>query len=156
MTTQWTTGWCYIKANFKNQITQVLKSFYFKKTVARISILSKLCYFQYKLKQKVKESRFAQLSSENERTLFTCIDNICLFFSSKISEYLDISFLLLDVRKNPRAMAKLFKEAGRVKNVLSANNQIFAQVENVMDDIDFKIEVTRLEFETMNQGYFDR
>ena len=77
-------------------------------------------------------------------------------FSSKISEYLDISFLLLDVRKNPRAMAKLFKEAGRVKNVLSANNQIFAQVENVMDDIDFKIEVTRLEFETMNQGYFDR
>merc|ERR1712051_246582 len=61
-----------------------------------------------------------------------------------------------DVRKNPRAMAKLFKEAGRVKNVLSANNQIFAQVENVMDDIDFKIEVTRLEFETMNQGYFDR
>ena len=78
-----------------------------------------------------------------------------LFFS-KISEYLDISFLLLDVRKNPRAMAKLFKEAGRVKNVLSANNQIFAQVENVMDDIDFKIEVTRLEFETMNQGYFDR
>ena len=53
-------------------------------------------------------------------------------------------------------MAKLFKEAGRVKNVLSANNQIFAQVENVMDDIDFKIEVTRLEFETMNQGYFDR
>ena len=78
-----------------------------------------------------------------------------LFFS-KISEYLDISFLLSDVRKNPRAMAKLFKEAGRVKNVLSANNQIFAQVENVMDDIDFKIEVTRLEFETMNQGYFDR
>ena len=77
-------------------------------------------------------------------------------FLSKISEYLDISFLLLDVRKNPRAMAKLFKEAGRVKNVLSANNQIFAQVENVMDDIDFKIEVTRLEFETMNQGYFDR
>jgi hypoxia up-regulated 1 len=53
-------------------------------------------------------------------------------------------------------MAKLFKEAGRVKNVLSANNQIYAQVENVMDDIDFKIEVTRLEFETMNQGYFDR
>jgi len=61
-----------------------------------------------------------------------------------------------DVRKNPRAMAKLFKEAGRVKNVLSANNQIFAQVENVMDDIDFKIEITRDDFLAMNQGYFDR
>ena len=53
-------------------------------------------------------------------------------------------------------MAKLFKEAGRVKNVLSANNQIFAQVENVMDDIDFKIEITRDDFQAMNQGYFDR
>ena len=78
------------------------------------------------------------------------------FSLQKLVNYLGISFLLLDVRKNPRAMAKLFKEAGRVKNVLSANNQIYAQVENVMDDIDFKIEVTRLEFETMNQGYFDR
>ena len=53
-------------------------------------------------------------------------------------------------------MAKLFKEAGRVKNILSANNQIYAQVENVMDDIDFKIEVTRDDFLSMNQGYFDR
>lgn len=33
-----------------------------------------------------------------------------------------------DVFKNPRALAKLFKEAGRVKNVLSANNDHFAQV----------------------------
>lgn len=33
-----------------------------------------------------------------------------------------------DVFKNHRAMAKLFKEAGRVKNVLSANADHFAQV----------------------------
>lgn len=33
-----------------------------------------------------------------------------------------------DVKKNPRAMGKLFKEAGRVKDVLSANSQIYAQV----------------------------
>jgi len=33
-----------------------------------------------------------------------------------------------DVFKNPRAMAKLFKEAGRLKNVLSANADHFAQV----------------------------
>ena len=53
-------------------------------------------------------------------------------------------------------MAKLFKEAGRVKNVLSANNQIFAQIENVMDDIDFKMEVTRDQFLEMNSDYFSR
>ena len=33
-----------------------------------------------------------------------------------------------DVTKNPRAMAKLFKEVGRVKRVLSANSEHFAQV----------------------------
>ena len=33
-----------------------------------------------------------------------------------------------DVTKVPRAMGKLFKEAARVKTVLSANQQIYAQV----------------------------
>ena len=33
-----------------------------------------------------------------------------------------------DVFKNPRALAKLFKEAGRVKNILSANADHYAQV----------------------------
>lgn len=33
-----------------------------------------------------------------------------------------------DVTKNTRSMAKLFKEAGRLKNVLSANTEHFAQV----------------------------
>lgn len=33
-----------------------------------------------------------------------------------------------DVTKNARSMAKLFKEAGRLKNVLSANTEHFAQV----------------------------
>ena len=33
-----------------------------------------------------------------------------------------------DVFKNPRALAKLFKEAGRLKTVLSANPDHFAQV----------------------------
>ena len=35
-----------------------------------------------------------------------------------------------DVFKNPRSMGKLFKEAGRVKQVLSANSEHFAQVRN--------------------------
>lgn len=33
-----------------------------------------------------------------------------------------------DVFKNARSMAKLFKEAGRLKNILSANSDHFAQV----------------------------
>jgi hypoxia up-regulated 1 len=36
-----------------------------------------------------------------------------------------------DVFKNPRALAKLFKEAGRLKNILSANNEFFAQVKSI-------------------------
>jgi len=48
-----------------------------------------------------------------------------------------------DVRSVPRAMGKLLKEAERVKLILSANNDCFAQVENVMEDIDFKVKVPR-------------
>merc|ERR1719419_642762 len=48
-----------------------------------------------------------------------------------------------DVRSVPRAMGKLLKEAERVKLILSANVDCFAQIENVMEDIDFKVQVTR-------------
>lgn len=61
-----------------------------------------------------------------------------------------------DVFENPRAVAKLFKEAGRLKNVLSANNEHFAQIEGLIDEIDFKLLVTRAEFEALNEDLFDR
>merc|ERR1712203_498546 len=48
-----------------------------------------------------------------------------------------------DVRTVQRAMGKLLKEAERVKLILSANTDCFAQVENVMEDIDFKEPVSR-------------
>jgi len=48
-----------------------------------------------------------------------------------------------DVTTVPRAMGKLLKEAERVKLVLSANTECYAQVENVMEDIDFKVGVSR-------------
>ena len=52
----------------------VLKSIHYKKTVARILFLSKLCYvlsIQFKTKSTtiLKETRFVQLSSYNEQTL---------------------------------------------------------------------------------------
>lgn len=57
-----------------------------------------------------------------------------------------------DVFQNARAMAKLFKEAGRVKNVLSANVDHYAQVENLMDEQDFRHQVLRRY--TNKEGYF--
>lgn len=54
-----------------------------------------------------------------------------------------------EISQNKRAMAKLLKEAGRLKKVLSANNEHKAQVENVMNDIDLKAIVTREQFETI-------
>ncbi len=53
----------------------------------------------------------------------------------KLRDYLANEFNSLkktktDVRTIPRSMAKLFNEAGKVKNVLSANAAIYAQVSN--------------------------
>uniref|UniRef100_A0A671V9M5 Hypoxia up-regulated protein 1 n=1 Tax=Sparus aurata TaxID=8175 RepID=A0A671V9M5_SPAAU len=61
-----------------------------------------------------------------------------------------------DVRENHRAMAKLLKEAQRLKTVLSANMEFMAQVEGLMDDIDFKAKVTRTEFEELCADLFQR
>ncbi|KAL1131874.1 hypothetical protein AAG570_011485 [Ranatra chinensis] len=61
-----------------------------------------------------------------------------------------------DVFKNPRALAKLFKEAGRLKNVLSANLDHYAQVEGLLDEIDFKLQITRGEFESLCSDLFER
>ncbi|XP_049634115.1 hypoxia up-regulated protein 1 isoform X3 [Suncus etruscus] len=61
-----------------------------------------------------------------------------------------------DVRENPRAMAKLLREANRVKTVLSANADHMAQIEGLMDDVDFKAKVTRTEFEELCADLFER
>lgn len=54
-----------------------------------------------------------------------------------------------DVFTNARAMAKLFKEAGRVKNVLSANTDHYAQIEGLLDEQDFRMQVTRDKLEEL-------
>lgn len=61
-----------------------------------------------------------------------------------------------DVFTNNRAMAKLFKEAGRVKNVLSANANHYAQIEGLIDEKDFKFQVTREKFEELCKDLFER
>ncbi|XP_017772169.1 PREDICTED: hypoxia up-regulated protein 1 [Nicrophorus vespilloides] len=61
-----------------------------------------------------------------------------------------------DVFDNHRSMAKLFKEAGRVKNILSANPDHYAQIEGLLDDEDFRVQVTREDFEDLAGDFFDR
>ncbi|OCH90865.1 actin-like ATPase domain-containing protein [Obba rivulosa] len=52
-----------------------------------------------------------------------------------------------DLLGDKRAMAKLWKEAGRVKTILSANADATATIESLTDDIDYRAKLTRAEFE---------
>ncbi|KAH9996166.1 actin-like ATPase domain-containing protein [Russula compacta] len=51
------------------------------------------------------------------------------------------------IRDDPKAMMKLWKEAERLKAILSANTEASSRVESVYDDIDFSTKVTRQAFE---------
>merc|ERR1712002_449360 len=61
-----------------------------------------------------------------------------------------------DVRSVPRAMGKLLKESERVKLILSANTDCFAQIENVMEDIDFKEPISRDKLLELGEDLFPR
>jgi len=49
----------------------------------------------------------------------------------------------------PRALGKLRKEAQRLKTVLSANNEFTSVIENVMEDVDLRLTVSRTTFEAL-------
>jgi len=57
----------------------------------------------------------------------------------------------LDVRGNPKAMIKLFKEANRIKTTLSANSQVPFNLEYLMNDVDVKGMIDRAEFESISE-----
>lgn len=61
-----------------------------------------------------------------------------------------------DIFTNPRAMAKLFKEAKKLKEVLSANKEHKAQVEGLIEEIDFKLKVSRETLESLCSDLFER
>ncbi|CAI4226902.1 unnamed protein product [Auanema sp. JU1783] len=58
-----------------------------------------------------------------------------------------------DITTNDRAMGKMLKESERLKQVLSANADHFAQIESVHEDIDMKIRVSRDEFTALILDY---
>ena len=61
-----------------------------------------------------------------------------------------------EITENPRAMAKMLKEARRVRQVLSANTDHIAQIENVFEEQNFRLKVTRTEFEDMCEKLLKR
>lgn len=60
------------------------------------------------------------------------------------------------VRKHGRAMAKLLKDAERIRHVLSAIQDAQGSFEGLYEDIDFKYKITRAEFETMAEAHAER
>ena len=82
---------------------------------------------------------------------------------TRLANYLEEQFieknkkkLTSNVKESGRAKAKFMKEANRVKQILSANTETFASIENVIDEIDFKLKVTRAELEEMCKDVFAR
>ncbi|KAG0263123.1 Hypoxia up-regulated protein 1 [Actinomortierella ambigua] len=78
------------------------------------------------------------------------------FLANQFQGQKESARLSTPVMTNPRAMAKLLKEATRIKQVLSANTETTASIENVMDDIDFKLKVTRQDFESLSEDLIAR
>ncbi|KAI1316575.1 hypothetical protein EDD11_009840 [Mortierella claussenii] len=66
------------------------------------------------------------------------------------------SKLSVPVIQNERAMAKLLKEANRVKQILSANTETMASIENLMEENDFKVKITRAELEDLSKDLLAR
>ncbi|GAA5804422.1 hypothetical protein HPULCUR_009915 [Helicostylum pulchrum] len=52
-----------------------------------------------------------------------------------------------DIKSSDSAMTRLLKEANRVKQILSANTETTASIENLHEELDFKLKVTRVELE---------
>ncbi|KDE04159.1 hypothetical protein MVLG_05384 [Microbotryum lychnidis-dioicae p1A1 Lamole] len=59
-------------------------------------------------------------------------------------------------KMDKKAMAKLLKEASKVKQVLSANTESTARIEGLIDDIDFSTLITRDQFEQRSQDLLPR
>ena len=62
----------------------------------------------------------------------------------------------IDIKDSPKAMSKLLKEATRVKQVLSANSEHYAQVEGLHEEHDFKYLVKRELLDELCSDLYDR
>ncbi|KAK6955797.1 hypothetical protein Daesc_003441 [Daldinia eschscholtzii] len=60
------------------------------------------------------------------------------------------------VRGHGRAMAKLLKDAERLRHILSANVDTATGFEGLYEDIDFKYKITRADFEKLAEAHAER
>ncbi|XDG03230.1 hypothetical protein ABKA04_002845 [Annulohypoxylon sp. FPYF3050] len=60
------------------------------------------------------------------------------------------------VRGHGRAMAKLLKDAERLRHILSANVDTGSSFEGLYDDIDFRYKITRADFEKLAEAHAER
>ncbi|KAI9672273.1 MAG: lumenal Hsp70 protein [Alyxoria varia] len=81
-------------------------------------------------------------------------DMIEKFLDSKEAKSKDVQ--AESIRGHGRTMAKLWKEAERLRQVLSANSATSANFEGLYDDVDFKYKLSRADFEALASSYFER
>ncbi|KAA8526150.1 hypothetical protein F0562_007750 [Nyssa sinensis] len=62
----------------------------------------------------------------------------------------------VDIRKSPKAMAKLKKQVKRTKEILSANTMAPISVESLYDDRDFRSTITREKFEELCEDLWEK
>ncbi|CAL9762617.1 unnamed protein product [Musa acuminata subsp. burmannicoides] len=62
----------------------------------------------------------------------------------------------IDVRKSPKAMAKLKKQVKRTKEILSANTVAPVSVESLFEDLDFRSTISREKFEELCADLWER
>ncbi len=81
-------------------------------------------------------------------------DMLQKFVATPSAKKLDAS--LETVKTQPRAMARLLKDAEKVRQVLSANSDATVSFESLYNDIDFRYKLSRTEYEDMAKEYADR
>ncbi|ETS78944.1 hypothetical protein PFICI_08797 [Pestalotiopsis fici W106-1] len=67
-----------------------------------------------------------------------------------------VSVAAENVQGHGRAMAKLVKDAEKVRHVLSANQETGTSFEGLYDDVDFKYKISRATFETLAEEHATR
>ncbi|KAK3068363.1 lumenal Hsp70 protein [Teratosphaeriaceae sp. CCFEE 6253] len=61
-----------------------------------------------------------------------------------------------EVKSNGRLMSRLWKDAEKARQVLSANSETTSSFEEIMPDIDFRVKLTRTDFEDLTTSFADR
>jgi hypoxia up-regulated 1 len=81
-------------------------------------------------------------------------DMIANFVSSKAGKAASVA--TESVQAHGRAVAKLWKEAERIRQVLSANADAQSSFEGLYEDIDFRYKLSRTDFEKLAQAHAER